>query len=440
MLKTSVERLEGIAVRLTVTVPSTEVDAAIARAYKAIAAKVRVPGFRPGKAPHAVLDSMMGRESILAEATEDVVNTTYPKALDIEELRPIESPELDELDTVEPGVEYTYSAQIDVRPELTLSSIADLSVTLPEREATDFDVEEQIDMMRERFASVELVEGRGAQADDYVLLSFSGLVDGEPYEGNQVDKYLYEMSRGLMPQEFDEGIVGMKAGDETTVEFLIPETSSNAEFAGKTATFSVTVHEVKAKVLPAVDEEFATNVGGFESVEELQADIRNRIGVQKGIAYGRLKENRVRAAVAERLEGDVPEAIVVGRQAAMVRDFMNMLENQEMMIDRYLAQVGMDMDTFEADMARQATQSVKEDLALEALFRALELEITDEDIDTELAEVGQATDASPEDTRARWEEMGLMAVLREQIMHRKAVFWLLDNVEVVDEAPETTEE
>lgn len=439
MLTTSVERLEGISVRLTVTVPADQVDAAIDRAYKSMAKQVKVPGFRPGKAPRAVLDNMLGRENILAEATEAVVNSTYSKALDLEGLRPIESPELEELETVVPGQEFTYSADIDVRPELTISS-KDVTIELPEREPTDADIDEQIEQMRERFATLEIVEDRGVAADDFVLLSFTGLVDGEPYEGNEVDKYLYEMGRGLMPPEFDEGVTGLKPGEETVVEFVIPDTSSNPDFVGKTARFEITVHEVKAKVLPAVDDEFASNVGGFESLEELRQDLSTRIGLQKGPAVDRLKERRARVALAGTLEGEIPEAMIVSRQSSMTRDFMRMLEEQGMSIMQYLEGSGIDMDTFERDIREQAVQSVREDLALEALFRDLGLEIADEDIAAEFDEVARVTETSVEEARVRWEENGLMGVMREQITHRKAVEWLLENVTVTPETAEKTEE
>ncbi|MDZ4169887.1 MAG: trigger factor [Coriobacteriia bacterium] len=435
MLTTSVERLEGVTVRLTVTVAADEVDAAIERAYKSAAAKVKIPGFRPGKAPKPMLESMLGREYLMAEATEDVVNTTYPQALDKEGLRPIEAPELEDLETVEPSTEFTYSADIDVRPELTLTGTDEFEVTLPGKEASDAEIDAQIELARDRFASLEPVEDRGAQENDFALLSFVGTVEGEGYEGNEVDKYLYELGRGLMPPEFDAGIIGLTGGDTTRVEFVIPDTTSNPEFAGKNAAFDITVHEVKAKVLPELNEEFAAQVGGFDSYEDLRADLRTRITTQKTVNYERLREQRSREAVAARLEGEVPEAMIVARQSSMTRDFITMLEGQELMIDQYLAQAGVDMETFEADMRVQALQTVREDLALEALFRALDMELTDADVDEELKEVAQATNSTPDEARARWADMGLMAVLHEQIMHRKAVMWLLDNVAVI-EAPD----
>jgi trigger factor len=440
VLNTSVERLEGVAVKLTVTVPAKDVDRAIEATYKAMAKKYRVPGFRPGKAPRPILDQQLGREYILGEATEAIVNDSYSLALDAEGLRPIESPELEELELAEQGKEYTYSAQIDVRPELVLSSDDGVAIELPSAEATQDEIDSQIEVTRERFASLEPVEDRGIEPTDFVLLSFTGTVDGEAYEGNEVDKYLYEMGRGLMPPEFDTGVVGAKPGDERHVEFVIPDTSSNPEFVGKTAGFDITIHEIKAKVLPDIDADFAANVGGFDSVEEMTADLKARIDLQKGSSHARLKEQRAREALAARVEGDIPEAMIVSRQSQMMRDFLNMIESRGMAIDQYLAGAGIEIDALEGDLKVQAEQSVREELALEALFRAKGMEVTDEDVDQEIAELASSTESTIEEARKRWADLGLMAVVREQIMHRKATMWLLENTTVTEESAEASAE
>lgn len=434
MLTTSVERLAGTAAKLTVTVSAEEVDRAIASAYARVGEKVRVPGFRKGKAPRQIVDNYVGRDYVLAEATEELVNETYPRALDAEDLRTIEAPEMDELDTVQSATEFTYVAEIELRPELTLAGGGTgITVTVPAREASDAEIDLQIDSLRDRFATLEPVEDRGVAADDFVLLSFTGYVDGETYDGNEVDKYLYEMGRGLMPVEFDNGIIGLEAGAETRVEFAIPDTSSNPEFVGKTAAFDVTVHEVKAKKLPELDDEFATNVGGFDTVADLRADLKTRLDVQKTLQHDRLKERAAREELAKRLEGDVPEAMVKSRTGTMMRDFATQLDTRGMTFEAYLEATGVTPEVVESDIAAQAAEFVREDLALEALFRELGLEVSEEDIETELADVADATGTTADEARARWVEMGLMSIVREQVVHRKAVEWLMENVAVVDE-------
>ncbi|HET6352386.1 MAG TPA: trigger factor [Coriobacteriia bacterium] len=436
MLTTSVERLEGAKVKLTVTVPAETVDDVIGQAYKALAKKYRFPGFRPGKAPRPILDQHLGQEYILAEATEALVNDTYGQAVDAEGLRPIASPEVSDLDSVVPGEAFTFVAEVQLRPELTVSSADAFEVEMPPKVASDEDIDIQIELARERFASLEPVEDRGVAEGDYVLLSFVGTVDGEGYEGNTVDQYLYEMNRGLMPAEFDAALIGAKAGDEVKASFEIPDTTSNPDFAGKTAGFDITVHEVKAKVLPEVDDEFASNVGGFDSVDEMRADVRMRVDQQKKIAFDRMLEEQIRLTLASRIEGDIPQAMVDSRKQQIGQDFNQMLDGRGMEFGDYLASTGQTPEQVDEDMAAQAKSSVAEELALEAFFRARNMEVTDADLNEEISVMATDADKTPEEARKRWEDLGLLPVIREQVMHRKAMQTLLAECTIKEIAPE----
>jgi trigger factor len=289
---------------------ATDVDAAIERAYKDVAKNVKIPGFRPGKAPRGIIDTHVGREAVLGEAQELVLDESYPKAVEAEGLKVIARPEVDELEELLEGAEYTYNITVEVKPELTISSHEGISVTVPPAESSDEEVDAQIEHTRERFASLEPVEGRGVGDNDFVLISFTGTVNGEEYEGNVVEKYLYEMGKGLMPTDFDRGLMGLETGGETRIEFEVPDTSSNEEYVGKNAEFEVTVHEIKEKVLPELDDEFAANVGGFDTFEELRADVKTKLDEAKATGRARMLERAVRTALAERLEGDVPAAMI----------------------------------------------------------------------------------------------------------------------------------
>ncbi|MDZ4064386.1 MAG: trigger factor, partial [Coriobacteriia bacterium] len=303
-MNTSVERIDAHTVRLTVGLTAEEVDAAIDDAYRRIGQKVKAPGFRAGKAPKPIIDSQVGRDAVIAEAQEALVTDRYGEALGMEGLRPIEQPEMGELDMIEPGREFEFVAEVQVRPELTLSSIKDLTIEVPPTTASEREIDAQIDHLREKFATIEPVEGRGIAEKDFVLMTFTGRIDGEEYEGNSVDRYLYELGRGLMPREFEEGILGANPGDELRIEFPIPETSSVPEYIGKSATFDVTIHEVKEKVLPELTDELASNIGGFATVEEMRENTRQDLDRTKLFANRRARESNARAALAERLEGE----------------------------------------------------------------------------------------------------------------------------------------
>ncbi len=433
-MKTSVEKLEGNVVKLTVGVDASQVDEAIDKVYKELAGRLKVPGFRPGKAPRQVVDNYVGKDAVLGEATEVLVQDTYPKAVEDEDLRPIESPNVGDLDPVTPGEDYEWSAEVQVRPELTISSYEGISVTVPGDEVTDADIDAQIEQLRGRYASLGPVEDRGVEGTDFALISFVGFVDGEEYEGNRVDKYLYQMGMGSMPVEFDEQLTGTMSGGETHIEFTIPESSSVAEFIGKTASFDVTVHEIKTQVMPEVDDEFALQVGGFESLDELKDTLRERLAREKAVSHVQAKERGVRRALAERLEGDIPEVMVGTRAESMMRDFVQGIEARGITLEQYMQLSGQSDEQIAADVTGQAEQSVREDLALEALFRTLDLSVTDEDIDEELELMATATQQDKDEARKQWEDMGLMPVIREQVQQKKAVNWLLDNAafEIVD--------
>ena len=441
MLTTNVERLEGNYVKLTVTVPAEDVDAAIKKAYDKLGTKVRIPGFRKGKAPRPVVDNYLGRDYVLTEATEAIVEDTYPLAVDAESLRPIDSPEIDEVDSVVEGDDFTFAAKVELRPELTLSHVDGISITVPPKQASEAQIDEQIEIARDRFASLEPVEDRGLEINDYALMSFTGDVAGEPYEGNQVDKFLYELGKGQMPAEFDQGIVGSMPGEQRRVQFVIPETSSNPEFVGSMAGFDVTVHEIKAKVLPEVDEEFALSVGGYDNVEQMREDLRIRLNGSQQLEHERAKEEALKAQLAERLEGEIPESMVRQRTTQMMRDFQNMLDQRGMTVEQYVAAIGAPIEALEVDINRQAAQAVKEDLALEALFRAEGLEVTEEDIEAEIKSMASHADAA-DDIRKRWEESGLISILREQIIHQRAIQWLNENATITEAegAPESAGE
>jgi len=431
-LETTVERLEGNLVRLSVTIPASDVDASIEKAYRDVSSKLRIPGFRAGKAPRPIIDTHVGAEAVLAEAQEELVQAAYSDAVDAEGVRPIESPDMGELDALVPGEPFTFVAEISVRPELQLSSLDDLVVYAGPSKTTDAEVEAQISHTRDRFATLETVE-RPARVDDFVLLSFVGTVDGETYEGNTVDKYLYEMNHGLMPEEFDASLAGASAGDEIVSEFMIPDTSSNQEFVGKQARFEITVHEVKAKIMPALDDEFATTVGGFDTLEELRDDIRKKLDESKAKGYERRIEMLSRELLANRLEGEIPEVMVKSRVSSMTREFFDSLEERGISLPDYVETTGIQVEQIQADLAAQAAIRVKEELALESLFRAKDMHISDDDFEAALLELVGGDPDGVEHMRESIAASGVTPIVKESIVHQKALEWLLANIEVREE-------
>ena len=262
MLKTSVERLEGTTVKLTVTVPAADVDAAIAEAYKAVGKKMRIPGFRKGKAPRPVVDNYVGREHVLAEATEAVVNDCYPKAVDAEGLRPIESPETEELETVQQGEDFTFEADVvdaarararERRRHHDRGPAARRSATPRSTRRSTSCASASRRSSRSRTAASATTTSRSSPS--------SATSTARPTRATRSTSTSTRWAAGSCPRSSTTACSALKPGDEARVEFVIPDTSSNAEFVGKTAQFDVAVHEIKAKKLPEVDDEFAVADG-----------------------------------------------------------------------------------------------------------------------------------------------------------------------------------
>ncbi len=432
-METTVERVDSSKVKLTVTVSVAEVDEIISSVYAETAKKVRVPGFRKGKTPRPVLDNYIGRDAILADAQEEIISTYYSRALSDEDIRPVESPDTGELDAVVPGEPYTFSAEITVRPELKLSSADDFKVTVTPAKSSEREIDAQIEHTRDRFATLETAE-KAVEAADFALISFTGTIGGEEYEGNSVDNYLYELGKGLMPEAFDTALVGAKAGETVVASFDIPDTSSNPDFVGKEARFDITVEEVKAKVLPELDDEFAMSVGGFETFDAYREDIRETLDASKAAGHARKVEDAVRDEVAARLEGDVPETMVRTRANNMVEDFFETLEERGMSVEQYMEMTGVDAGQIRADIEVEAERRLRVDLALEALFREKGMDIPEEDFDEAVSEIAGGEERAAS-MREQLRDAGALPVVREQIMHRKALKWLMDNVEVIEEEP-----
>ncbi|GAB4280510.1 MAG: trigger factor [Coriobacteriia bacterium] len=430
MLKTSVERLDEGTVRLSVTVSSDEVDAAIERTYKRLSEQLEVPGFRKGKVPPRVIDNVVGNLRVLSEAQEEILNTTYARALDQEALRPMDKPDLDDPALPSEGKEYSYAATVPVRPELRLRSYENIRVIAPSTRATDEEIERQIEHTRDRFATLEVVE-RGIGPEDFALISFKGEIDGESFEGDSVEHYLYEFGSGQMPAEFEQQLIGAAAGETREVRFIIPPTSSRKEFVGKEAVFQVEIHEVKRKVLPELDDEFA-QTAGFDTLEDMRAKIREDIEKQKKVMRARTIETEARRMLAANLEGDIPRAMVERRAGDIIRDFMNFVESQGVSPEAYTMQQGITLEDLEREFEAEALESVRVELALEALFRELGLVLTDEDLAKEFGSLAGG-DIDKDEVRTRIEKAGMMSLIREQVMQRKAVEWLMENIEIIEE-------
>jgi len=429
-----VEQLEGSVARLTITVPAEVVDQQIDDTYKAVGRKYRFPGFRRGKAPKPVLEQRLGLEYILGEATELIVGSSYAQAIDNEGLRPLKSPEMKDLKLPELGGDYTYEVEIIVRPKCELSDYGMFEVEMPSDTSLRADIDREIDELREQSATLRPIEDRALEMGDFALVSFVGTLDGEPYEGNTEDRYMYELGSEDMPAEFDKALVGAKLGEERHIEFTVSKNAMNRRYQGKVAGFDVTLHEIKAKVLPEPDDAFALETGGFETLDELRSDIEDRLAAERAEKHRLLRQRKQIEKLASRFEGTVPEVMIVLRQQQMLRDMYKTLAQREIPLDIYFASRGdIDKEQYEKEVLGEAEQYLKEELSLEALFRHEGLEVLEEEVESELKLIAKESDVPVDVARQRWEQLGLVDAIRDRLTHRKALQWLDEHVTVVEE-------
>lgn len=393
-------------------------------------AKNRIPGFRPGKAPRKVLErNFGGHEAIYAEITSDMVNEVLPLALDSKDVIFIDDPKLvdEKIESVEDGKPYTFEVYGEVAPKLTLTSVEPVEIEMPPATATDEEIEAQLESLRDYYYEFEEVD-RAAEEGDYVMMSIDAKADGVAVDALNSPSRLVELGSDALPKELTDQVLGMKKDETKEFDFEVAEDDEQlADFKGKTIHAEVTVSKVQTKELPTLDEEFAKRIG-FDTLEQTREEIANQINTQRERQLPELKERRCVEALAKRIEGEIPESYINYSRDEVLREFFNNLQSAGITFDQFLAQRGISADEFRADLDDEAKENAEQSLALDALFEARGMELTDADIDEQFQVVDD-----PAAARKSWEESGRMSLLREGIRRSKAAQWLIDNAIVTEE-------
>ena len=437
-METSAERLENNVVEVTVTVDAKDVDKSIADTYKDLAKKYRFPGFRPGRAPRPVIDNNVGKEAVLAQATETLVNALEPQILEAEDLVPVGNPSFPDAAPVEAGKDFVFKVHYTVRPELELNSFDPVEITLPSEEATEAEIDAQVETFRGYFGKYEDIEGRAIEAGDSVYLKCKGIENADSVD---FENRLYKLGAGTMPAAFDEGLIGMNPGDQKEISFELPQSEpAEGEEAPEpvVAKIDVTVNRLVERKLPELTDEFAKNNFGFADVQAMRDAIAKEIGDQKKQAIPQLKENRVTGRLAQRLEGEPTQEYTATIFQELGQNFLTQLQARGMSLDNWLMANNMNQMQFMNDLQMQATDIARESLALDALVRHMGLEATEEDIDEEFKKAGVA---DWEAAKAEFLADGRMPAIRVSIRRNKAIDWLLDSAVVtISDEPEAAAE
>ena len=404
----------------TVTIPAADVDAAIKKAYKDAANKYRFPGFRAGRAPRPVIDNMLGKEATLAQATNDILAANEPAVLNELDIVPLKEGDYQELDLVKDHEDYTYTVTFSLRQSVELNSYEPVEIEMPPAEVTEGEIDAQIEMLMGYHATFEEVD-RPVQNDDYVTAAVKDIKGATRFAG---ENRMFVVGSENFPTEVNEGLVGMKKDESKEISWTLM--GEDAE----EITIEVTINNVKERKLPELTDEFVSENFGFDSIAAMRDGVKEELEGDKTSKLPGLKENRAVAALSERLELEkVDEDYEQSVFSELGQTFLQNLSSRGMTLDVWLQASGLTSEAFIADLHRQANDVARESLALDALARHLEIEVTDEDVDKEFVDAGVEDVAA---SKAQFVADGRMPAVRDSIRRSKAVDWLVENAKVTE--------
>lgn len=425
-MNVTVERV-GNDATLKITLPAEEVNKGFKKAVAKIAGQVNIPGFRKGKAPRNIIEMHYGKEAVKQEAFELVANQCYTEALEQEKLIPVSDPKVED-SVFEENKDMELTIKVTLKPEVKLGDYKELHVEKEAVEVTDEAVEEQVQGLRSRHAKmVEAEEGAVIEKGDFAIIDFAGTVDGEPFSGGEGKGYPLEVGSNSFIPGFEDQLVGLKKGDSTDVDVTFPEEYFVKELAGKQAIFKVNVQDVKRKELPELTDEYVAANSDCKTVEELRASYKERM--QKAaennaqIAY---EKALIDLAVAN-AEFQVPEIMIEDRVTQMIDEMRMSLEARKLTLEQYMQYSGIDMKQLRERQHDAAVENVKTDLVLDAIAKAENIQVSMEDVDSELSAIASQHGATLEDVKKIIKSNGTMGLLLANILRRKAAHVIIDS-------------
>ena len=376
------EDLGKSTVKLTIEVGTDEFEKACERSYLKNRSKITLPGFRRGKAPRALIEKSYGAGVFYEDAANELIEAEYPKAAEESGLEIVSRPDID-VAQIEKGKSFIFTATVAVKPEVELGKYKGVEVDRVEAEVTDDEVDAEIDKVRDQNARMVTVDDRPVQDGDTVDINYEGSIDRVPFEGGKADGYKLVIGSHSFIDTFEEQIIGKSLGDEFDVNVTFPAEYHAQELAGKPAVFKVKINEIQFKELPAADDELAGEVSDFDTLEEYRADIRKNLEEKKAKEIRAAREDAVITRIIEDSRMEIPQGMIDLQKERMADDFAQRLQYQGMSIDQYLKFTGMTPKQFVDDLEPRALTQIKTRLVLEAIARAENIEVTDEDIEKE---------------------------------------------------------
>ncbi|HEY4421548.1 MAG TPA: trigger factor [Pseudonocardia sp.] len=426
-MKSTVERLSPTRVRINVEVPFDELKPDFDRAYKKIAQQVRVPGFRPGKVPARIIEARLGRGVVLEEVVNGAVPAKYSEAVTgAEQVTPIGRPDI-EVTEIADGDKLAFTAEVDVRPEITLPDLESITVSVDDVEVSDDDVDEQLQNLRARFGTLTGVE-RAAAKDDFVLIDLSATVDGEPVEEATTTGFSYQVGQGGLIDGIDEAIEGLSADESATFTSKLVA----GEYADKDAEVTVKVTGVKERQLPEADDEFAQLASEFDTLDELTADLRERLGRVRRMEQVTQARDKVLDALVDATDVPLPETVVAAEVESRVHDAVHSFDHDEERFAQFLESQGKNREEFDTEAREEAEKSVRTRLVLDALADAEEVSVNDQELTERIVYQAQQYQMAPEEFVQRIQEAGQLGAIYSDVRRSKALIQAVRAATVTD--------
>jgi trigger factor len=432
-VKSTVETLGPTRVRLAVELPFEELQPGIDAAIKRAGAQLRIPGFRPGKAPARIVEQRVGRASLLEEAVNEAVPKAYNEAVTEAGITPLGQPEV-EVTNLDDGTSLSFTAEVDVRPEFSVPDYSNLAISVDDVDTTDDQLAEQLDALRERFGTLNGVD-RPVQTGDYVALDLTAELDGVEIEGGAANGVSYEVGSGDLVEGLDDVLVGASADDVRT----FPSTLNSGEHAGEDAQITVTVKSVKEKELPAADDEFAQLASEFDTLDELKADLRERLGRVNKMQQGVQARDKVLEALLEVTEVPLPEAVVAAEVETRKHDAVHAFDHDDDRFNEWLTEQGQTPEEFDTELRTAAEQAVKTQLVLDAVADAEQVQVNDAELSERIVYQAQRFGISPDEYVQRAQQAGQLGAIFADVRRGKALASVVRQATVTDASGNTVD-
>ena len=388
-MSVQVEKLEKNMAKLTVEVSAEDFKAAIKKAFNKNKNRFSIPGFRKGKAPQAMIEKMYGEGVFYEDAADEAINASYAEAMKESGLDIVSRPEVT-IEKIGKDEPFVYSALVAVKPEVTLGQYKGVEVEKADASVSAEDVEAELKKVQEQNARLLTVEDRGVEDGDQTVIDFEGFVDGKGFEGGKAEDYPLTIGSHSFIDTFEEQLIGKKIGEECEVNVTFPTEYHAADLAGKPATFKVTVKEIKVKELPELNDEFASEVSEFDTLDEYKKDVEKKLAEKKEIEANSKNEDAVVAKVVENASMEIPDKMIDAQAENMVQDMARRMQSQGLSLDMYLKYTGMTVEQMKEQARPDAEKRIRTRLVLEAVAQAENIQLSDEKVDEEVAKMAEA--------------------------------------------------